>query len=168
MITLHKTSILSRAYWVDDWPLVIYRARSGWRLLVVEDHEPKVVEWIERNQALLRTSFPTRREARECVEALVSLSPPPTQVERLATSCLKRVRPGQYEVQLPGGERLQVNRRDGWWQIEVPNPTSLPAFVTEADLRFSSLRELRRHHQTLSFVGAILCSQSGTGGETGS
>lgn len=117
---LHRGSETS-GYWVDDYPIEIARDHfgPGWRILLVDtlsvEHE-LVRDWYERNRDILNQIYPRLNDARQALEALLTLDPLPMD-PLFPASRLRRTGPGRYEAADGKGQTFDIVRSGQRWKV---------------------------------------------------
>lgn len=108
-----------RMHLVGDTGLIVRFDESGcWHIYYTKWYEPSESDWWTRNQQISELKFNSLRAAREYLEALFAVDPPPRK-QHLTRSDLKMERkgPGLYEALTPKGCRYTVRGRRGEWNI---------------------------------------------------
>lgn len=112
-LVLHRDPTGSR--WVGDLPLAIQRHDTGSWLITC--HLPVGELWEERNQDLLSACFPTLRECRQALEALLAVDPLNRMHPQIASQA-RRVAPGRYRIGLISGQEAEAHKQsNGTWRV---------------------------------------------------
>lgn len=116
-------------YLAGDSPLVVRSEAGYWHIQDTKWYKPSGRDWWTRNQQIAELKFSTLRDAREYLEALFAVDPPP-QREHLTRSGLKMEKkgPGLYEAVTPSGRRYTVRGKRGSWYIHQDGD---PTILTE-------------------------------------
>lgn len=123
-LVLHRVSspAFRGSYSVSDLPLTIQRIRPrGWWWVTAHlsvDHP-----WVQRNPGLLNTRFPTLRECRQALDAILAVDPLDHK-RSLISGPTRRVAPGRYRFKLNSGREGEAYRHpNGTWQVRVKTPS---------------------------------------------
>lgn len=115
---LHKINKKGGWYMIQETGLSLVKKRQGWRVIMIEV-EGRKSAWSKRNEQLYNIVFPRLRDAREHVEALLSVDPLPSEYELLPMSRLTKNGPGKYKVSCGPGREAHIHRgHDGYWECD--------------------------------------------------
>lgn len=96
--------------------LGLARARGRWTVYPA-DTRLNHLDWMRRNRGLLLQSFARLCDARDFLEALFAVDPPPCQE---LFGQMRRIGPGEYRLTTSRGIRFRIHRAKGssYWSVK--------------------------------------------------
>lgn len=133
-------------YYAGDAPLELVKHGNLWRIEAVNEvEEPEAQAWLERNQTMFEGDFPRMRDARQVLETVFEMDPPPTY-DMIPASWLRKHKNG-YRLDIPDGPTLHVQRSKALlseWELWYEGKNGMIALAD-----FATLWEVRAHRRDI-------------------